>query len=427
MRWTLRAAAAGFVLLIALIIVVAYPTSPGPLPATFPHIAREPAAMHMPTTRPTALPRHTTAEKPFEVDLRGCDLSRLDPSSRAADLEWASFDLKTIWPGKEKLPGTFDPQAVFERGKDPGLGVRQLHARGITGRGVGVAIIDSPLPVHHREYADRLRLYEEVGLSYVTREFSTEARATMHGAATASIAVGKTVGVAPEAELYHIATTPWGFPYFGTDRQPKLTYTHYADSIRRILAINASLPAERKIRVISLSIGWRDGMSGVDDITAAIKEAAAQNILVFSSSLEQTHHFKFHGLDRDPMGNPDDFAIYRPGKFWAGERKTAQPVVWSFHMSQRLMVPMDHRTVAGPGGDEDYAHYGSGGWSWCTPYLAGVYALACQADPALTPDRFWASALKTARTIDFDDAGEKVTLDPILDPVALIDSLTPQR
>ena len=49
----------------------------------------------------------------------------------------------------------------------------------------------------HVEYRDRLRLYEEIHCS--------DRVAQMHGAAVASIAVGKTVGVAPEAELYFIS------------------------------------------------------------------------------------------------------------------------------------------------------------------------------------------------------------------------------
>ncbi len=54
------------------------------------------------------------------------------------------------------------------------------------------------LLVDHQEYRDRIRLYEEINIDKGTP-------AQMHGAAVASIAVGKTVGVAPEADLYYIA------------------------------------------------------------------------------------------------------------------------------------------------------------------------------------------------------------------------------
>ena len=46
----------------------------------------------------------------------------------------------------------------IEIGKNPGLGIRSLHALGITGRGVGIAIIDQTLLVEHQEYAEQLQL-----------------------------------------------------------------------------------------------------------------------------------------------------------------------------------------------------------------------------------------------------------------------------
>ena len=88
----------------------------------------------------------------------------------------------------------------------------------------------------------------------------------------------------------------------------------------------------------------------------------------------------------------------------------------------RLLVPMDHRTVAAPGGDDEYAHYGAGGWSWCTPYLAGVYALACQVDPETTPQRFCELAVVTARNVSIDCKGQSVSVVKVLDPPALIEA-----
>ena len=88
------------------------------------------------------------------ADLRDWDLSDMEEELFAAD-----FDTRTQWP--ENLPGNFDPERLLELGKDPGLGLQALHEQGITGKGVGIAIIDQTLLVEHREYADRLRLYQE--------------------------------------------------------------------------------------------------------------------------------------------------------------------------------------------------------------------------------------------------------------------------
>src|SRR5215212_9515191 len=89
------------------LIAVTHPQSPGPLPTTFPYIARDPTPMSQPTTRLAALPAHTDARNPFEVDLRHADVSALDLTSRLADLQWANFDSATIWPPKDKLPPAF--------------------------------------------------------------------------------------------------------------------------------------------------------------------------------------------------------------------------------------------------------------------------------------------------------------------------------
>jgi hypothetical protein len=91
--------------------------------------------------------------------------------------------------------------------------------------------------------------------------------------------------------------------------------------------------------------------------------------------------------------------------------------------SDHLLVPMDSRTTASPGGPDEYVFYREGGWSWSIPYIAGVYALAAQVKPSITPDEFWSLALETGRTIQLQHNGETIAFGPILDPAALIKSL----
>jgi hypothetical protein len=52
-----------------------------------------------------------------------------------------------------------------------------------------------------------------------------------------------------------------------------------------------------------------------------------------------------------------------------------------------------------------------------------MYALAAQVDPAIIPERFWAMAMETGRTIEVKHEGRAVPLGPILDPAALIQAL----
>ena len=336
---------------------------------------------------------------PLKMDLRSTDLSHLDLSQSGDDLLYATFDSKTIWP--ENMPADFDWRVIMEIGKNPGLGVSKLHEQGITGKGVGIAIIDQPLVVEHQEYATQLRLYEEINI-----QAGTEAQ--MHGPAVASIAVGKTVGVAPDADLYYIATRagtsdgPDGFAY---------DFGGIARAVRRVMEINAQLPAGQKIRVISMSIGWQKDQKGYAEIVEAVEEAEKAGMLVVYSNQ------KLMGIGRDPLSNPDAFQSYEPGLLWA-KNFYANPMYGNF-----LLVPMESRTTASPTGKDEYVFYRTGGLSWSIPYLAGTYTLAAQVKPEITPEEFWKLAMETGQTIEIPHEGQTYQLGPILDPVALIAAL----
>jgi subtilisin family serine protease len=347
------------------------------------------------------LPKYDpNSENPFQIDLRGRDLSKLDLRASFEDLMYANFDDKTIWPAADRMPTGFDWQKIMELGKNPGLGVRSLHKKGITGRGVRVAIIDQRLLVGHQEYANRLRLYEEMNLPSQTPP-------EMHGAAVASIALGKTVGVAPEAELYYIA-----MQFFGGIPLQRL-----ARCVDRILEVNRQLPKDNKIRVISISKGWGASDEGYKDITTAVQKARAAGMLVVCTSSGHVHEgFDYGTLGRSPLADSDVFESYEPGLFWSKS-------FWALPSSTSgtsFFVPMDSRTTASPAGNNEYVFYRIGGASWAIPYIAGVYALAVQADPAVTPERFWALAVQTGRTIELNRDGMKKPLGPIIDPVRLI-------
>jgi hypothetical protein len=64
-----------------------------------------------------------------------------------------------------------------------------------------------------------------------------------------------------------------------------------------------------------------------------------------------------------------------------------------------------------------------GGWSWSNPYIAGVYALAAQVNPDITPEEFWSTALDTGRTIEISHEGQRYSFGVILESVALIHAL----
>jgi hypothetical protein len=84
---------------------------------------------------------------------------------------------------------------------------------------------------------------------------------------------------------------------------------------------------------------------------------------------------------------------------------------------------MDSRTTASPTGKGDYVFYAQGGMSWAVPYLAGLYALAVQVKPDITPEEFLKEARKTGRTIQIQRDGKEYEFGIILDPRALIEEI----
>jgi hypothetical protein len=276
----------------------------------------------------------------------------------------------------------------MELGKNPGLGIRRLHQQGITGKGIGVAVIDQDLLVDHVEYSDRLRLYEEI--------HSGGDQAQMHGPAVASIAAGKTVGVAPGADLYYIAEIHGVFRSDGFDWD----FSYLARSVDRILEANKQLPGPNKIRVISISVGWGPHQRGYTEICAAVERAKHEGVFVVSSSLSETYQgeLNFHGLGREPMADPDRYESYRPGLWWLDQFYGQN--VPSGSARETLLVPMDSRCTASPTGTEDFVFYREGGWSWSIPYIAGLYALACQVNPDISPEVFWAKAIETGDSVE---------------------------
>ena len=249
--------------------------------------------------------------------------------------------------------------------------------------------------VDHVEYKEQLKSYEEIYCSAV--------EAQMHGPAVASIAVGKTVGVAPEADLYYIASS------FGTSNEEGFIYelSWVAKAIDRIVEINSTLSQGNKIRVISISLGIGSHMNGYKEALTSIENAKKEGIdTLYVGSRE------YMGLGRDSLRDPDDNTSYSKGNYWKS----------GIYNNQSLLIPMDSRCYASPTGIHDYEFSKHGGMSWTVPYIAGLYALACQVDPEMTPGLFWLEVNSTSDTVSVDNSNQE-KLGKIINPVKLIERI----
>ncbi|MGY0375263.1 S8 family serine peptidase [Clostridium sp. JNZ J1-5] len=382
-------------------------------------ITRHPELYNLNIEKLSELPHFDKdSTKGEEIDLRGKDLSELPLKNRADDLMYSQFNMSTKWPSE--LPENFNPQIIMKNGKNPGLNIRELHGEGVTGKGIGIAIIDAPLLVDHIEYKDNLKVYEEIDL--------VSSNAYYHGPLVASLAVGKSVGVAPEADLFFIATK-------NTDNDGTINLNSFAKSIDRILEINKKLPKESKIRVISISAGWIQGQKGYEEIKEAISRAKQEGIFVVSSMLVGEYGYFFDGLGRDPMSDPDSIYSYEPNvmyndyyfneediyKFF--KERTLKKFKLEREIKNVLYVPMDSRSFASLYSNEDYIFGRINGWSMCSPYIAGLYALTCQVYPKTTPDLFWKTALETGDSITVNKYNKQIVMEKIVNPKRLIDKM----
>lgn len=299
---------------------------------------------------------------PFEGlvgNIKNVSLANLDLKNHAKLLDKMRFDSQTEWPEPNKMPEGFDPARLLEEGKNPGLGIRSLHEQGIDGRGVGIAIIDQPLLKNHQEYAEQLVMYKAMDLQ--TRFSSPQ----MHGPAVASIALGKTCGVAPKSVLYFFATSP--------------RFKQWYNVINRIIQLNKNTETSKKIRVVSISFGGFSKHPNFSRWKEALKRAEQHGILIVTCDRSVLN---YGTLTRILDKNSDEPHSYRRGMF--GDTGT---VLW---------VPTGNRTTACWRGVDLYTYEREGGMSWGAPYLAGLAALAYQVDPKIEPKTIVELLLRTA-------------------------------
>ena len=253
---------------------------------------------------------------------------------------------------------------VIEAGKNPGLGVRSLHERGITGKGVNVAIIDQNLILGHPEYTDNI-------VDYYPGNFPEEyyESGSMHGAAVTSFLAGKTCGVAPEAKVY-FACGAMDF-----DASP------FAEALYWILEENAKLPENEKIRVVSVSAGPEEGyMENAELWDEAVTAAQAEGILILDCRNDEYTGF-IHSAYYDPK-NPEDITACKP--LYPNFENNLNREFYKTY----IYAPSSFRTSARAyyEGEYFYGYDGIGGQSWAIPYVAGVLALGWQINPDIPAD-----------------------------------------
>jgi subtilisin family serine protease len=310
--------------------------------------------------------------------LANVSLVKLDLRDQLKFLNSMTFDTLTEWPSEDKLPQGFRPADFIANAKNPGLGIRALHEKGIDGTGVGIAIIDQPLLLGHGEYTAALTRYDETGLKDLSPQ--------MHGSPVTSVAVGKNLGVAPGASLTYFAVPMWE-----RDNMP------YIASLRKILEWNKILPEQEKIRAVSISNGMFPHYPHYEEWKEILKQAENQGILVVTCDQAA---FEYGILSLKPGKDPDKPENYERG-YYSSEKDV-------------IRVPGANKTVASHRGNDVYTFDRMGGMSWGAPYIAGLAALAYQVNPDIKPQEIIQLLIAT---VVKTDAGPIVNPDGFIERV----------
>ena len=269
-------------------------------------------------------------------------------------------------------PSTAQPSVV-----EPGLGLKDLHNQGYSGRGVHVALIDGLLRADHEEFADHLVHLEKVG--------TVNEADLYHGTTVASVLVGKRCGVVPEASLHFFAA-------------------NFADgsnvirALERVLLHNDALEPPRKIRIVSISTGIPGESESQADFHRLVSQAWDQGIIVFTSTMPTITNPPFALREaaydkKQDLNNLDNIVIGEWMNEFLRENNISREDLVAIRKARdlengyiNLYLPCAGRYVASPDTESGYVYDLDGGLSWGTPLLAGLAALTLQVNPDLTND-----------------------------------------
>ncbi len=269
----------------------------------------------------------------------------------------------------------------------PTLGVDKLWAKGITGKDVVVAVIDTGI-AQHPDVKDRIIGFQDMvngkTEAYDDQGHGTHCAGIVAGNGTAS--AGKYKGVAPEAKLVGVKVL---------DSRGSGTFSNVIKGIQWAVD-NAQ---QFGIKVISMSLGGRASQGYKDDPVAQAVEAAVKAGItpVIAAGNE--------GPSAGTIGTPAiaEHVVTVGALDDKGTLDRADDAIASFSSrGPSKYDKLDKPDILAPGVNiTSLSNTGDGyrsmsGTSMATPYMAGVAALMVQARPEITPEQLKQLAIKTA-------------------------------
>ncbi len=308
-------------------------------------------------------------------DVSDYDFSELD----VEHLRKLTFNSSTKWPEKDKMPKGFDPEKIIENGKDPMLGIRELHKAGITGKGTIVATIDSkPQNPEHIEIKDSSITYQSI-------EKPEKYYSHFHGDCILANLCGKTVGVAPECNAYHYYQDCGG-------EVKKLN----KNTIKILENILKKLENGEQIKIISRSgplFYDQDYIDRMGDKAYKEIDKDKNTIEMLTKKIEQYGCVIFDANKFGSCGFHCGHLFYDEDKYdidnirmasWLDKNNPAQEA-WE---KCRMHFICGGKCVPEYYSDNGYKFEQDDCYSWTIPQCAGLYALCLQVNPNITFDEY---------------------------------------
>ena len=309
------------------------------------------------------------------LDLSYMDLSAYELSKM--DVSFVTYSDLTVWPKDvSKLPPHFQPKELLEERKNFGLGIKNLHKQGITGKNRAVAVIDWRKLSNHLEYYQNIKGYEEYDVLPDGGDLS--------GGQLVSALVGKTCGAAPDADVYYYSVGTIG-----------RAQTYYALALNKICDLHEELIKTGKngIDAVCLLRGLLAPCFKDDEGAAEFRQAAerAQKLGIWLPFDYQNYGAK--GVGCKIGGDIENFEDYE--LFYSKNPRRIQD---EKRLRQTLCMPAGRHTVAGNDTLKSYVFnpYPTN----LEAYKCGLYLLAKSVNPNLSGQEFWQKALASGDFVE---------------------------
>lgn len=271
-----------------------------------------------------------------------------------------------IWPAPDKMPDGFNPTEILEQAKST------VYKPITTGKGINIAVIDTPLDVDNPEYADNIKFFQGP-LS------NQNVASNKHSGMVMGHLVGKSTGMAPDANIYYFTRIPY------QDRKKLNKET--INVLRNVIKFNREQKPENKIHILSCSWGGKQKYS--PEITVLLNQLEKDGVKIILCGSDYVKEATLSGRDFMPCNNPDMTDI-QPDVQNAGN-ELLHALNMSFNMDKVIGIPTNMRTT--PLESNGWQYRISGGESSSAPYIAGVYACALQGNQLFMTRPNWQQEL----------------------------------